>query len=66
MNVPEAKVGLCSACRHARRVPTPRAVFWMCRLAASDPRFERYPRLPVIRCAGHEPGEPSEEAEPRS
>jgi hypothetical protein len=55
-------VGLCSICRHARRVVTPRSVFWMCRLAATDPRFERYPRLPVERCPGHEPGEPEEEA----
>ncbi|MGH7740636.1 MAG: hypothetical protein ACRENS_01290 [Candidatus Eiseniibacteriota bacterium] len=52
------EVGLCARCRHASRVPTPRSVFWLCRLAATDSRFERYPRLPVIACLGHEPGEP--------
>jgi hypothetical protein len=39
-------------------VTTPRSVFWMCRLAATDPRFDRYPRLPILSCAGHESGEP--------
>jgi hypothetical protein len=58
-------VGLCSICRHARRVTTPRSVFWMCALAATDARFERYPRLPVTRCAGHERGEPADQAPAR-
>jgi len=58
-------VGLCSVCRHARRVTTPRSVFWMCRLAATDPRFERYPRLPVESCEGYEPGTPEEGSKPR-
>ena len=51
--------GLCATCRHARRVPTPRSVFWMCGLAATDARFERYPRLPVLACPGYEKGEPT-------
>ena len=51
---PEARVGLCFTCRHARRVPTPRAVYWLCELAATDPRFEKYPRLPVRACPGYE------------
>ena len=49
-----AEVGLCLTCRHARRVPTPRANYWLCELAASDPRFEKYPRLPVRSCPGYE------------
>ncbi|HEY2955663.1 MAG TPA: hypothetical protein VGK89_10495 [Candidatus Eisenbacteria bacterium] len=49
------EVGLCLGCRHARRVPTPRATYWLCELAASDPRFERYPRLPMRSCPGYEP-----------
>jgi hypothetical protein len=28
--------------------------FVLCALAAEDPRFPKYPRLPVIRCAGYE------------
>ena len=54
MKPQEREVGLCFTCRHARRVETPRTVFWMCRLAATDPRFERYPRLPVLACDGYE------------
>ena len=53
--VDEARVGLCFTCRHARRVPTPRAVYWLCERAATDPRFEKYPRLPVLACPGYEP-----------
>jgi hypothetical protein len=52
---PDARVGLCFTCRHARRVPTPRATYWLCELAASDPRFDKYPRLPVLACPGYEP-----------
>lgn len=51
-------VGLCARCAHAARVPTPRSVFWLCRRAATDPTFERYPRLPVLQCRGWEEGEP--------
>jgi hypothetical protein len=54
----DRRAGLCARCRHASRVPTSRSLFWLCRLSAQDPRFERYPRLPVLECAGHEPGEP--------
>jgi hypothetical protein len=49
-------VGLCATCRNARVVTTPRSTFWLCRLAAVDPRFARYPRLPVLACAGYERG----------
>ncbi len=55
------RVGLCRSCRHARQVPTTRALYWLCQLAAHDPRFEKYPRLPVLQCAGYEPGEPTRE-----
>jgi len=51
----DARAGLCLTCRHARRVPAPRATYWLCELAATDPRFEKYPRLPVLACPGYEP-----------
>jgi hypothetical protein len=35
-------------------------VFLRCALAATDPRFERYPRLPVRACEGHAPPPPDE------
>ena len=44
-----AEVGLCLTCRHVRRVPTPRATYWLCELAAGDSRFEKYPRLAARR-----------------
>jgi hypothetical protein len=62
------RVGLCLRCVHARVVRTPRSVFWRCALAETDPRFERYPRLPVIACSGFQPGprpEGDEPGEPR-
>ena len=49
------EVGLCAGCRHARVVETPRSRFWLCGRAASDPRFARYPRLPMLECVGYEP-----------
>lgn len=52
-----AGAGLCASCRHARRVASRRgSLFLLCGRAADDPRFRRYPPLPVLRCAGHEPG----------
>jgi hypothetical protein len=56
--IPLSQVGLCAQCRHAQRVPAPRTTYWLCRLAAVDPRFERYPRLPIRECVGHEPADP--------
>jgi hypothetical protein len=52
-------VGLCARCRHARIVETPRSRFWLCDKSRHDPAFPRYPRLPVLACAGHEPGTPT-------
>jgi len=47
--------GLCTNCSHARRVQSDRgSVFVRCELALTDPRFEKYPSLPVLVCAGYE------------
>ena len=52
----EAGAGLCATCRHARDVRSSRdRLFVRCGLSDSDPRFPRYPYLPVQRCAGYEP-----------
>jgi ssDNA-binding Zn-finger/Zn-ribbon topoisomerase 1 len=46
-------VGLCAVCRHKQVVRSSRhSIFVMCRLAKDDPRFSKYPVLPVLRCAG--------------
>jgi hypothetical protein len=48
-------VGLCARCANARRIFSARgSTFWLCRKAADDPRFPKYPRLPVLRCPGFE------------
>ncbi len=58
-------IGLCATCRQARVVQSARgSTFYLCRLAEVDPRFSKYPRLPVLRCAGYESVEETEEAAP--
>jgi hypothetical protein len=48
--------GLCSRCRNVRVVESRRgSQFFLCRLSETDPRFPKYPRLPVLRCRGFEP-----------
>jgi hypothetical protein len=48
-------IGLCARCRHARVQTTARgSTFWRCLRAESDPRFARYPVLPVRVCPGFE------------
>jgi hypothetical protein len=46
--------GLCATCVHLQLLASRRSAFVRCGLAASDPRFVRYPPLPVLRCPGHE------------
>lgn len=60
---PASRPGLCGRCRHARRLRSDRgSAFWRCGLSDSDARFPRYPRLPVLACAGHEAGDDGREA----
>jgi hypothetical protein len=50
--------GLCGDCRHARTLTSSAgAAYYQCLLADADARFVKWPRLPVLSCAGHEPGE---------
>jgi len=49
------RVGLCLNCRYMRRMESDRgAIFYLCRRSATDERFPKYPRLPVLDCAGYE------------
>ena len=57
-----ARVGLCFRCRYSRTVTTRTSVFWMCELSQVDPRFDKYPRLPVVECSGFTPREEENEA----
>lgn len=50
-----ARAGECALCRHARALSNRRgSVFVLCRRAAVDERFQRYPPLPVRGCPGFE------------
>ena len=53
-----SEVGLCRTCRNVRIVETAHSVFYRCALSAVDPRFPKYPRLPVLSCAGYAPADP--------
>jgi hypothetical protein len=47
--------GLCATCVHVRRVGSRRgSVFLLCERSNSDPRYARYPQLPVVHCPGYE------------
>ena len=49
------RAGLCASCLHARTIESSKgATFIRCELSFTDPRFARYPRLPVVRCQGYE------------
>jgi len=46
--------GLCANCQHSRRIESDRGtIFLLCELSKSDPRFPKYPRLPVMQCSGY-------------
>ena len=60
----EQGIGLCARCAHARIVRSSRGSrFYLCGLSVTDPRFPKYPPLPVLRCAGFTPAdEPEKES----
>ena len=48
-------VGLCAHCRFMRRIESDRgSIFYLCERSATDARFPKYPRLPVLQCVGYE------------
>jgi hypothetical protein len=50
-----AYAGLCADCRFAKVNRSDRgAVFYQCGKSFEDPRFPKYPRLPVHACPGYE------------
>ena len=64
MKRPE-NVGLCTTCRHVETIVSIRgSTFFLCQLALTDPRFAKYPTLPVLACEGYQPpAEPAREDE---
>lgn len=62
----EQQVGLCASCVSARAIRSGKgSTFWFCRKSETDPRFPKYPSLPVLRCSGYEYEEvrPSDDVE---
>jgi hypothetical protein len=50
MSIPS---GLCATCLHMRIIRSDRgSVFYQCPLSFADPRFPKYPHLPVLKCSG--------------
>jgi hypothetical protein len=50
--------GLCESCRNVRFVDTRKGSrFYLCELSEVDPRFRKYPPIPVLRCIGYSPAE---------
>ena len=48
--------GLCADCQHARIIESAAGShFLLCQLSHSDPSFPKYPRLPILACAGYFP-----------
>jgi hypothetical protein len=45
--------GLCGSCVACRLVHTGRSTFYLCERSRTDPRFRRYPPVPVRQCAGY-------------
>ena len=55
----DARAGLCASCTHVKIIANDRGSrFYMCQLSLSDPRFRRYPSLPVLECPGYVPVPP--------
>jgi hypothetical protein len=56
MSVPPViPAGLCASCLHERVITSDRgSQFVKCGRSKDDPRFPKYPRLPVLSCPGWE------------
>ena len=60
-------VGLCATCAHAEVITSSRdSTFYLCRLSFTDPRFRKYPPLPVLACPGYQARAGAAEQDPRS
>jgi hypothetical protein len=47
-------VGLCLQCQFVKSVHSAKgSTFYLCQRAETDPRFRKYPPLPVLRCIGY-------------
>ena len=56
--------GLCDSCTHQRVIRNTRgSAFSLCERSRTDERYPRYPRVPVVECAGWERAAAGQRAE---
>jgi len=55
---------LCESCLQMREVRTARSRFLLCELSATNTDFPKYPRQPVVQCAGYQPQNEAKEDKP--
>ena len=54
---PFDSVGQCRDCLHHRVTGNRKgSLFYLCGRSKGEPRFRKYPPLPVLDCEGYEPG----------
>lgn len=54
-NRDKARKGLCADCQFAQQIRSSKgSTFLLCGLSKTDPRFSKYPRLPVLTCSGYQ------------
>lgn len=57
-----AGAGLCDRCTHQKLIHNTRgSTFSMCLRSREDPAYPKYPRVPVMACAGFEQRPPGQE-----
>jgi hypothetical protein len=55
MTSADSAASLCASCIHGRIVTSARgSTFLLCGRSRTDARYPKYPRQPVLRCAGYE------------
>src|SRR5579862_6816785 len=51
--IERVRAGLCATCAYMTRVHSDRgSLFYRCERSVTDPAYPKYPRLPVMECAG--------------
>jgi hypothetical protein len=63
MGIGPPEAGLCARCVFQRLVAGARSTFSLCERSFDDPRFPRYPPLPVRECAGFSPAADDEKTQ---
>jgi hypothetical protein len=55
-SIDAGRAGLCASCVNAHAITSSKgSTFLRCELSFHDPRYPRYPPLPVLRCDGYSP-----------